>query len=150
MHFLPDGGLERALAVVTTEAACRIVAVIEQQAHHHLVLQAVLHGRREHGVTERREVAVDIGTIRKEKSRQLVAAGSNGHQQAAQWVLVRLGAGPEERLGAGDVAVADGKVQSTAAHVAIVLRDEVFQGRVDIKTAIDQQVQAVGVAPIGS
>lgn len=121
MNLLPDRGLEPALAVVTAETAFDIVAVVKQQAHHHLVLQTVLQRSREHGVAERREVAVDVSSILQQQADQFVLASPYGHQEAAKWVLIGPRPRPEQRLGTGNVIVGDGEVECAVSHVAVAL-----------------------------
>lgn len=50
----------QAVIMVTSEAPLSVIAVVRQQTHHHLVLQAVLQSNGNHHVTDHCEVTIDV------------------------------------------------------------------------------------------
>ena len=113
-------GVLPAVVMVTAETPLSIVAVVEQQPHHHLVLQAVHQRCGKHRVVHRREVTVHVCLRRQQQLHDLVAPRPDRHQEAAQRVQVGFGSRLQQHLSAGGVPVGDSKVQRASPHVSVV------------------------------
>lgn len=140
----------KAVGVDAVKAHWYVVAIVEQESEHHLVVYCVLDGSGKLGVIDQREVAVNVGTIAQKQAHKFMIPCPHRYEEAGQWILVLPCVSSQQELSAGNIVIGHGNIQGGSALVVVGGSYLFVHDCVDIKSTFYQQFQALRTAIISS
>lgn len=148
LYLRPHKRVSKDVPMHAFEAHLHLIAIIQQQPEHYLVIQGILYGTGETSVIHMHEVTINISSMGKKQPDNFMITGPHCHQQTVEGIQVWVCTCSQEDFCAKDIIIANSKIERSLPFVIIALRNVVRKQAIDIKAIFNKQFQALCILSI--
>lgn len=148
LYLRPHKRISKDVPVHAVKAHLHLVAIIQQQPEHYLVIQGILNGTGEPSVIHMHKITIDISSVGEKQPDNFMIIGPHCHKETVEGIQVWVCTCSQKDFRAVDIIIRNSKIQRGLPLVIIALRNVVSQQGIDIKTVLNKQFQALYILSI--